>query len=191
MEALRLAATLAHTVPAIRVRLRHEGRVVVDVAQPGTPIPAGTARAVTPCGFRTAVAGAWERHRSGEPVSLLGLPADPSVELGVPPCGRSFPAGIHRVAMPGRQLYVVGASLPNEVCRAETTAYTDPLVAPAGMWGLGLREDTATEVTVIYAELDAHHLGNEPAVLDVLEGLVARLAVRRLLDGVPNPAAPR
>jgi hypothetical protein len=192
MEALRVAATLAHCVPAVRVKLRNGERVVIDVAAPGAPVPLDVAQAVTPCGFRAAVARAWGHHRAGCPQALLDIDADPAIDLGLPAGGARFGAGIVSVALPGRQLYVAATTLPLEVCEGEAAAHTAGLAPPAGMWGIGIRHDDATDVCLVYAELDTAALpGGEAMVLDLLEGLVARFAVRQLIDSLPNSSPSR
>lgn len=198
--ALRRAATLAHAVPTLRVRLRHDGRLLVDVAPQGAPVPVageasvaappGGPHAVTPCGFRAAVGRAWARHRAGERLAFGNLPVgiEPSVEIGVPPCGATFPGDIHRVPLPGRYLYVFATTYPIDRCRARADHHLSDIEAPRGSWGVGLRHDEATEVTLAYAELDAaHRAASEDRVLDLLEALLADLAVRQLLDDL-SPA---
>jgi hypothetical protein len=181
--ALRRAATLVHSVPALRARLVHAGRVVVDVAPPGTPVPEA-ARGVTPCGFRRAVARAWADHRAGHRFELCDLPtgAEPAVQLGVPPCGHSFPGEIHCVPSNGRYLYVFATTFPTERCRQRADHHLCDVEVP-GLWGVGLRADPATETTLVYAELDADRRHrSEARTLDVLESIAADIAVRQLLD---------
>jgi hypothetical protein len=57
MVSLRLAATLAHALPGLRLRVRDGQRTLLEVARP--PLPAGPA--METCAFRMAVARAHER----------------------------------------------------------------------------------------------------------------------------------
>lgn len=67
---------------------------------------------------------------------------------------------------------------------------------PTGTRGLGLRADAATGATLVHVGLDAEHRArSEDAVVELLGSLMARYAVRRLLDSLPQratagPAAP-
>lgn len=57
MLALRRAATLAHNLPGVRVRLRQGKNALLDVrSEAGDTVPA-----VSPCAFRVAVAGPMRR----------------------------------------------------------------------------------------------------------------------------------
>lgn len=188
--ALRRAATLVHAVPAMRARLRVGDQVVVDVARDGAPRPPG-ARAVTPCGFRTAVANAWRCHRSGERLALRGVPVDvePSVDLGIPPGGRTFPGDVHRVPLAGRLVYVFASTFGLEGCRARVDHHLCDVAPPPGSSAVRLRHDDATDVTLLYAEIDAERRArSEPLVVDALQSLMADIAVRQLLDELSTAA---
>ena len=172
MRALRVSATLAHAVPALRIRLRDEAGTRVEVAAP----PPGAVRTVvpgavclTPCQYRMAVGRARGMHDGGQPVRLLDLQGDPAVDVGVPAGGATLASGIHRA---------VAGDGPD-----------DDLEALAEVWGVGLRFDCATDVTVVWAELDAGDRGLQHALLETLERVVVRLAVAELLIGTSDAAS--
>jgi hypothetical protein len=191
-EALRVAATLAHSVPWLRLRLRAGAQVVIDVAPILGPDPADGRQRVTPCAFRRAVVEAWQRQQTGERLSFLHLGFDPAIDIGVPPGGSTFPGGIHRVPLPGRHLYVAATTLPFEACQEEAEGYAGALDAPPGASVLGLRADEETGVCLLHVELCEDHLDEgEAVVLELLQELRARVAVRELLDGLAAAAPPR
>ena len=194
MRALRVSATMAHAVPALRVRLRDEAGTRVEVAAD----PAGLAVAdgpgsvrLTPCQYRTAVGRAWQMHGDGRPVRLLDLQSDPAVDIGVPPGGATLASGVHRVPFGGRHLYVSATTLDLEAIHEAVAGDgpDDDLESLAEVWGLGLRVDCATDVTVVWAELDAGDRSLQHALLEVLEQVVVRLAVAELLVGASDAAS--
>lgn len=197
MRALRLSATLAHAVPALRVRLRHGGRAHVEVAaghgSPSAPTAAegpGVLR-LSPCQYRTAVAKGWAMQGRGRPIRLLDLPGDPAVDLGVPPGGATLASGIHRVPFGGRHLFVSATTLGVDAVQAAVGEDPDDdLEALADLWEVGLRADPATDVTVVWAELDAGDRGLQHALLETLERVVVRLAVAELLAASADAASP-
>ena len=194
MRALRVSATLAHAVPALRIRLRDEAGTRVEVAAP----PPGAVRTVvpgavclTPCQYRMAVGRARGMHDGGQPVRLLDLQGDRAVDVGVPAGGATLASGIHRVPFGGRHLYVSATTLgPQAIHRAVAgDGPDDDLEALAEVWGVGLRFDCATDVTVVWAELDAGDRGLQHALLETLERVVVRLAVAELLIGTSDAAS--
>lgn len=191
-EALRVGATLAHTVPWLRLRLRAGAKVVVDVAPIAGPDPDDGRQRVSPCAFRRAVIEAWQRQLRGERLTLLHLAFDPAIDVGVPPGGVTFPGGIHRVPLPGRQLYVAATTLPFEACHDEVTEFAGVLPEPPGASALGLRGDEETGVCLMHVELcEAHVDEGEAMVVELLQALRARVAVRELIAGLEATAPPR
>ena len=160
--ALRVAATLGHTVPGLRVRLRDADRVRVVVTRPAADEPsselderhptADRVRRLSPCGFRRSVIESALLHQAGRSLALLDLASDPAIDIGVPADGRSWPGGIYRVPLEGRWLYAFATTLDAESCHAVGR----PIVEAAGtvpqLDALGMRGDPDTGVTVLYAE---------------------------------------
>lgn len=201
MRALRVSATLAHAVPALRVRLRDGEDLHVEVGsfadadlgstgQPGREAPR---LRLSPCQFRMAVAKGWSMQEDGRPIRMLDLPGDPAVDVGVPPGGATLAAGIQRVPFGGRHLFVAATTLSVNAV-ADCVGEDDPdddLGAMAELWGVALRADPVTGVTVIWAELDAGDRGLQHALLDTLERVVARVAVAELIAGATDAASSR
>lgn len=199
MRALRVSATLAHAVPALRVRLRDGEDLHVEVgsfvegdlepvmrAGPGAP-----RLRLSPCQYRMAVAKGWSMQEDGRPIRMLDLPGDPAVDIGVPSGGATLASGIQRVPFGGRHLFVAATTL-SAAAVTDSVDGDDPdddLGAMAELWGVALRADPVTGVTVIWAELDAGDRGLQHALLDTLERVVARVAVAELIAG-PADAAP-
>jgi hypothetical protein len=154
--ALRVAATLVHTVPDLRVRLRDRDEVRAVVARPTGPDAGPTdedgVTHLSPCGFRRAVIEASLLNQAGRSLALLDLTSDPAIDIGVPSDGRSWPGGIYRVPLEHRWLYAFATTLGAEACHAVGR----PLVEAAGplpeLDALGMRGDPDTGVTVLYAE---------------------------------------
>lgn len=184
--ALRVAATLTHTVPDLRVRLRDGDRVRAVVARPapGDAAPAdrdGVAH-LSPCGFRKAVVEASLLARSGRSLALLDLVADPAIDIGVPADGRSWPGGIYRVPLEQRWLYAFATTLDAEVCAEVGRPVVDDAGPLPELEALGMRGDTDTGVTVLYAEAaSALTPVDELRVRSLLESLLARFSAEELI----------
>src|SRR5262245_8903630 len=95
LGALRVAATLAPTLPRVRARVRAGDRGLLDVRGwrdvrgRAAEAPPGAPRVLTPCAFRAAVADAHQRHRAGERFTFLHLGAgvEPAIDIATPPGG--------------------------------------------------------------------------------------------------------
>lgn len=202
MRALRVSATLAHAVPALRVRLRDGDDLYVEIGSfpdgelgavaggPHPPPPGAPRLRLSPCQYRTAVAKGWSLQDGGRPIRLLDLPGDPAVEIGVPSGGATLATGVHRVPFGGRHLFVAATTLTVEAvgeCVAGDDS-DDDLEALAELWGIALRADPATGVTVVWAELDAGDRGLQHALLETLDRVVVRLAVAELIGDAVGTA---
>ena len=117
---LRAAATLTHSVPGLRARIRAGGEVVAEVRRghvdpalraPGTPL------VLSPCGFRAAVGQAVQHHRDGRQLQFLDLPegTDPDVELS-PASGDSRPGGLFGARLEECRIWAFATSL-SENCQ--------------------------------------------------------------------------
>lgn len=181
---LRSAATLAHALPNVGVRVSFGGEVVFDV-----PCDVG------PCRFRAAVARA-AAERS-EPPWMATRPTRGddalTVELELPSSSVTLPGGICRVLVGSRQLYAFTTSATVDVIRAGTAALTEEVGEVPGLWGVGIRCDPVTDVRLVYCELDIEHQRTtEPVVVDLLQSLAARYAVEQLLaSSAPVPPGGR
>lgn len=87
MATLRLAATVAHALPGVRLRLRDGRRTILEVS--GAPCSSPTA--MSPCAFRMAVARAHQvahtRARLASPTLLSGAATEVTLLHAVTPEG--------------------------------------------------------------------------------------------------------
>lgn len=148
MVALRLAATLAHALPGIRVRIRDQHRTLLDVARP--PHPAG--RGIVPCAFRMAVTRAHEQIKAGARLAFMGLPegTDPAVDIGVRPCDRVLPGGIYRISAGDLHIHAFATTLSRRKCRDILSRRSAPTLEDDGRDDVRLHYDAATEVTLVH-----------------------------------------
>jgi hypothetical protein len=179
MVVLRRAATLAHSLPGIRVRLRDGATTVLEVAHDPEPPMIG------PCAFRMAVARAHEHVKRGGRVQFLDFDGDhaPAVDIGVIAGGLVRPGGVYRVPVRGGYVHAFATTLPPAACR-DVLAHHDTGGDGDGDGGdddgngngdgdgdgdgdgtIRLRHDTATEITIVHTITDAE-------VDVVLEGLL-------------------
>lgn len=177
-SSLRMAATLAMTLPSLRVRISSAERVLVEVGWMGDDAPAGAVH-VRPCAFRRSVACARARREEGHPVALCGLGAgaDPGIDVVVGAGGHSLPGDIFQVRVEGGWRHVVASTLGAEAC-------FDAIGPNALVHRFSFQEDEATGVTIVHAgtaESDEHRL---PAVAQALLEARGRLLTEELLAEV-------
>src|SRR5438067_13637816 len=92
LASLRMAATLALTLPTVRVRIAAPTRVLAEVGWQ-LEEPCGEGVRLRPCAFRMAVGRAWNQRRNGVEVDFCGLGGTrPPITGDVGPGGR-VPAG--------------------------------------------------------------------------------------------------
>lgn len=185
--ALRVTATLVHTVPGLRARLRDDRGVRATVARhgPDAPAPSGCEPdvvALSPCGFRKAVITAAAEARAGRALALLDLDHDPAIDIGVPAEGRSWPGGIYRVPLETRWLYAFATTLDPETCHEVGRPVVDAAGPLPELEALGIRGDTDTGVTVLYAEAASTATPvDELRVRALLEALLACFTAEELV----------
>ena len=174
MVALRMGATLAHALPTVRLRIRAEGRVVLDVHRPPFPDGERAVPSIPPCGFRRAVAAAHQRRAAGEELSFLGLPAGcaPAIDVGLPPGDRALPGDLYRVALGDDWLHVFATALSVERCKL--AAGDGPVVR------VGFHRDESTEIPLVHVASPVGAIVSARRALDVLEGVYGRCAVAEL-----------
>jgi len=175
MVAMRIAATLAHVLPTLRLRIRHDGETLLEVVAH----PAGvTGPAIDACAFRRAVACAHEHAKHGRRLAFLGVPADeePGIDIGVRAGDQALPGGVYRVAVGGQTVHGFATTLPPRHCRQVLEGLPDTGHV------VRLHHDAATEVTFVHtvtatadAPSDAVHLAS------ALEALLADEVVRDLV----------
>jgi hypothetical protein len=146
---LRLAATVAHALPGVRLRLRHGGRIVLEVGRSPSvpPLPGG----MGPCAFRMAVGRAHEQLQEGTRLAFFGMAEGcaPAIDVGVGEGDRVYPGGLYRVAVGDMQVHAFVTTLAPKACR--------PVVAArVGDRGpVKLHHDTTTAVTMVHAATPA------------------------------------
>jgi hypothetical protein len=170
MAAMRIAATLAHALPSVRVRIRHADRTLLEIGHPSQ----AQGPALGPCAFRRAVATAHEQAKDGRRLAFMGLPDEvaPAVDIGVLPGDEALPGGIYRVTVGDRTVHGFATTLPARRCREVLRDL------PEGEHVIRLHHDSATEVTFVHtviathdAPIDGSHL--EPLVEALLADEVA------------------
>ena len=177
MASMRIAATLAHVLPPLRVRIRHHGETLLEVVAH----PAGaTGPAIGACAFRRAVACAHEHSKHGHRLAFMGVPADeePAIDIGVRPGDEALPGGVYRVAVGDQTVHGFATTLLPRHCREVLEGLAD------GGHVVRLHHDVATEVTFVHtvtttadAPSDAAHLAS------ALEAVLADEVVRELVGG--------
>ncbi len=182
-EAIRIAATMNHQFPALSTRVLDADRLLVEVAWPPAPAPEEAALAVHPCSFRQRVAAAWSDHLTGREMTFLGVGSNVVVEMRATVGGMVWPSGIVRLPLFDRWVYAFGTGLDPDVCQDLGADLLDEFDPPPGTLGLRIQGDADTQITIVSAEVDADPRSScEPAVLDLLHGLIARYAANDLIE---------
>lgn len=174
MAAIRIAATLAHSLPTVRVRVRHRGETLFDVV--GHPAGAN-GPAIGACAFRRAVACAHEQSKRGIRVALMGVPVgeEPAVDIGVRAGDAALPGGVYRVTIGEETVHGFATTLSPRRCRDVLEGLPDTGHV------VRLHHDAATEVTFVHTVTPAVDAPPEAAHLaPALEALFADEVVREL-----------
>ena len=180
---LRRAATLAHRYPTLRIQVGVGATTLVEVsAQPD--LVAEGVTGVSPCAFRAAVVAAWQRHRAGDAIRLLQLPADPVVELRPVLGGAHLPGGIVRTPLVDHFSYLLATSLClpefSDAAKSALDAITTiPQVGPIGWF-----RDPDTEIALIHVDVAPTFGDDEGELVALLQDLAAALLAAELLADV-------
>lgn len=149
LTALRRAATVAHALPGVRLRLRHDNSTLLEV----TRTPPLTPPVIGPCAFRHAVARAHEDMKHGRVVSMVGLTpgVDPALDVGVRPGDAAHADGMYRIAFGEVDLHAFATTLSPRQCRQLLDDRATPVCRhPSAAHVLELRHDVATEITIVH-----------------------------------------
>ena len=195
LGALRAAATLAHALPRLRVRIQIDGQTALEVRDPRThDHPSTTVLTMSPCAFHKAVSCAHRKHRTGRRLSFLGLEASQglTVEIGTPHGGAARPGGLYRVPLGERWLWAFSTTLPAPIAFELGRPVLNDFRPRPSLVALGVRADEGTGITITYAETFARPCSAEESeVVDVLESLLACWTTHELLtstvDGAVRP----
>ena len=94
LASLRMAATLALTLPTVQVKVSSPTRTLAEIGWHFEE-PLGDGVRLRPCAFRVAVGRAWNQRREGLDVDFCGLgDAEPIISVAVG-AGRAGAAGRH------------------------------------------------------------------------------------------------
>jgi hypothetical protein len=181
LTSLRRSATVAHAFPGIRLRLRVEGTVVVEVGRGPWADPVATWPRMGPCAFRRWVVRA-------EASETAGL--DLAVDVGMQPGNEIQPDGLYRVRLGHLDVNVFPTILPVRVCR-EVIERVDisALRHPSASDALRLQHDVLTGVTMVHTvSRHAPHAGRHPVLDDLVAMLATEEIVREVAATVRRPA---
>jgi len=155
---LRLAATVAHALPGVRLRLHHAGQTLVAVARPPEP----PEPVIGPCAFRNAVARAHRQIEAGHRLRFLGLDEGeaPAVDVAVASPNRVQPGGLLRIAVDDAQVHAFATTLAPRTCRSVLGSDLDAAD------GLALHHDAATDITIVHAIRRGADAGELPSRLE-------------------------
>lgn len=155
---MRLAATVAHALPGVRLRLRDGERTLVEVAR--SPVPAE--QVISPCAFRNAVSRAHCQLGAGHRLRFLGLDEGvaPAIDIAVASSDRIQPGGLYRVAVGGAQIHAFATTLSARSCRAILA------VDQLRDGGLTLHLDPATDVTIVHVIQTDSDADEPPPILE-------------------------
>jgi hypothetical protein len=202
LAALRRSATLAHSLPQVALRLRADGRVLLDVCRPPGAPEGG--RWIPPCAFRAAIGEAHARAGGGSRFGCLGLPCgvDPAVDVGVAGTTVLHPGGIVGCDVADQRVVAFATLLDEARTRAlvgeRLATAAQPLGGPRhlpdGARRVGIRHDPVTDVSLVYvvgvgcvpARVDVE-LATELASACGAEELVDALAAGHLAVGGTGP----
>jgi hypothetical protein len=187
---LRRAATMAHVVGGLTLRVRSGGptgrlaATVLPSAVHHIEVTHTAGVVLDPCGFRMAVYRAWTDHRAGRAVSLPGHRAgdiggdggiDVEWSLASPGCLLGF--GGLRTSCADRMVWAMPSLLsPAEL--ADSLGTVDDAVDPTSSLldtvGARIVRDDLLDVTVVYVEVDrAVSAALAPLLDEVIRRLVA------------------
>jgi hypothetical protein len=183
LASLRMAATLALTLPTVQVKIASPSRVLAEVgwhfepALPGdAPRPPGQGDGVRlrPCAFRVAVGRAWGQRREGLDVDFCGLgDAEPIITVSVGPGERVLPGDIYQVrAEGGGWHHVLATLLSPDGCVAVLGSDWPPMA---------FHDDPVTGVTLIHTKTDSPDRDRLPHLVAHLTALRGRLLAEELI----------
>lgn len=197
LQRLRLAAALAHGLPGVRVRVRDGDRLRVEAAWDLDPrCDLDGTHHLRPCGFRHAVAVAWDSLRNGRRTEVtLPLDNEPDVELMLEHGHVTHPGGICALRCGGRRVQVFATTLDADraavVLESIDAAALGPFVdrhdeadmtLDAEPLTVMLRPDPLVGVTLVWVEDDHTEPVRRGAVDLVLRAAQQRCAAAELDD---------
>jgi hypothetical protein len=183
LASLRMAATLALTLPTVQVRIASPTRVLAEVGWHFEGL-LGEGVRLRPCAFRIAVGRAWGQRREGLDVDFCGLgDSEPVISVDVGPGERVLPGDIYQVrAESGGWHHVLPTLLPPEGCHS-VLGLDGPPLSPGvrGCPPISLHDDPVTGVTLVHTETDSPDLHRLPHLVAHLTALRGRLLAEELI----------
>lgn len=173
LASLRMAATLALTLPTVRVRIAAPTRVLAEIGWQ-LDEPCGEAARLRPCAFRMAVGRAWNQRRNGVEVDFCGLGDNrPLITVAVGPGERILPGDIYQVrSEAGGWHHVLPTLLPPEGCNTVLGLHGPPLQ---------FHDDPVTGVTLVHTETDDPDPDRLPHLAPHLTAIRGRLLAEELI----------
>lgn len=173
LVSLRMAATLALTLPTVQVRVASPTRVLAEVGWHFDEPRRDVAR-LRPCAFRVAVGRAWTQRRQGHEVDFCGLgDSEPTITVDVGPDERVLPGDIFQVrAETGGWHHVLPTLLSPEGCHAVLGLEGPPL---------SFHDDPVTGVTLVHTETESPDLDRFPHLVAHLTAIRGRLLAEELI----------
>lgn len=183
MATLRLAATVAHALPGVGLRLRNGGCTILEVSG----APCSSPRTMSPCAFRMAVARAHQlAHTAARLGSLRFLSGeDLALDIRVSSGDRIWPSGTYRIGVGDGYVHGFATTLAPRHCRRLISQSADTGALPAGLDGVGLHLDAATEVTLVHAVTPVGHALERH---EALEHLLVRAVAEEAVSDVAEAA---
>jgi len=173
LASLRMAATLALTLPTVQVKVASPARVLAEVGWHfNTPLGDGVR--LRPCAFRMAVGRAWGQRQEGLDVDFCGLgDSEPIITVGVGEDERVLPGDIYQVrAEGGGWHHVLATLLPPDGCVAVLGSEGPPM---------SFHDDPVTGVTLIHTRTDSPDPDRLPHLVAHLTALRGRLLAEELI----------
>jgi len=173
LASLRIASTLALTLPTVRLRIASPTRVLAEVGWHFEE-PLGDGVRLRPCAFRVAVGRAWGQRKEGLDVDFCGLgDAEPIIFVSVAPEERVLPGDIYQVrAEGGGWHHVLATLLPPDGCAAVLGSDGPPM---------SFHDDPVTGVTLIHTRTDSPDPDRLPHLVAHLTALRGRLLAEELI----------
>jgi hypothetical protein len=173
LASLRMAATLALTLPTVQVKVSSPTRTLAEVGWHFED-PLGDGVRLRPCAFRMAVGRAWGQRQEGLDVDFCGLgDAEPIITVSVGPGERVQPGDIYQVrAEDGGWHHVLATLLSPDGCVAVLGTDGPPM---------SFHDDPVTGVTLIHTRTESPDPDRLPHLVAHLTALRGRLLAEELI----------
>ena len=181
LRAMRANAALVHTLPNLRLRLRHDTKMLLHVVSAREERDG--VMTVTPCQFRNAVANMFDVDRNGRSVAFVGLEigTDPAINLGANNHARVFPGGIVSTLCGPDILVGFATTAATEQCEEIFLAAEDDGRFVGLEREFRLHHDTLVGATVISIESPIHRVESSVRLLGSLLATCAANEAAELL----------